>query len=363
LWIVRWGSRVVRVGFAVIVVACAAALLVRVFGAIDLRATRGAIVHAGRLGPLALAPFLLAMTCDAMGIHLVLRALGYAVPLGRLLPIRIATEALHMTAPAGFVVADTATATLLDAHCRVPLGAGAVLAVGRKWLVMRAHSLYIAVGAACGAAALTMVSRRLFGADWFPAAVAASAAFPLGLSLALGAGFRGRSALARLQALARNCPWRALGARVASFRSGAVDGDVRLARVGAARSATRLATASFFVCWILESLETALILWLVVAPLDLRLAMGVEVGLTLARSIGNVAPAGLGVQEAGYATLLTAAGVTVETAAAFVLLKRAKELVWIAVGYTLLAGMGRSEPVRAVARHAVAKAEKLAPAA
>ena len=48
---------------------------------------------------------------------------------------------------------DTATATLLDAHCRVPLGAGAVLAVGRKWLVMRAHSAYIALGAACGAAA------------------------------------------------------------------------------------------------------------------------------------------------------------------------------------------------------------------
>jgi uncharacterized membrane protein YbhN (UPF0104 family) len=357
---VSWGSRVVRVGFAVVVVACAAALLVRVFGGIDLRATVGALAHAGRLGPLALAPFLLAMTCDVVGIHLLLRALGYAVPLGRLLPIRIATEALHMTAPAGFVVADTATATLLDAHCRVPLGAGAVLAVGRKWLVMRAHAVYIALGAACGAAALTLVSRRLFGASWFPVAVAASAIVPLSLSMALGSGFSGRPALARLQALARNCPWRALGDRVASWRSGAVNGDARLARVGAARAATRLATVSFFGCWILESLETALILWLVGAPLDLTLALGIEVGLTLARSLGNVAPAGLGVQEAGYATLLTAAGATVETAAAFVLLKRAKELVWIAVGYALLAGMGRSETVRAVAQRAVPKAEGLA---
>jgi uncharacterized membrane protein YbhN (UPF0104 family) len=356
LEIVRCGSRLLRVGLAVLIVAGAAALLVRVFGAIDLRATVGAIAHAGRLGPLALAPFLLGMTLDAVGIHLVLRALGHAVPLGRLLPIRIATEALHMTAPAGFVVADTATATLLDAHCGVPLGAGAVLAVGRKWLVMRAHAVYIALGAACGATALTLVSRRFLGGTWFAGAVAASAVVPLALSMALGAGFSGRSALVRLQAFARNCPWRALGERVAHWRSGAVAGDVQLARVGAARSVTWLATASFFACWLFESIETALILWLVGAPLDLGLAMAVEVGLTLARSIGNVAPAGLGIQEAGYATLLTAMGIRGETAAAFVLLKRGKELVWIAIGYGLLAGMGRSEPVRAIASRALAKA-------
>jgi len=354
--VVRWGSRVVRFGFALLVVTCSAALLVRIFGAVDIRATVGAIAHAGRLGPLVLAPFLLGMTFDAVGIHLVLRALGHGVPLGRLLPIRIATEALHMTAPAGFVVADAATASLLDAHCGVPLGAGAVLAVGRKWLVMRAHAAYIAIGAACGAAALTVVSRRLFGGSWFAGAVAASAAAPLALSMALGAGFSGRSALARLQAFARRCPWRSLGERVARWRSGAVAGDAQLARVGAARPFTRLATVSFFACWIFESLETALILWLVGAPIDLALAMAVEVGLTLARSLGNVAPAGLGVQEAGYATLLTAAGISVETAAAFVLLKRGKELVWIAVGYGLLAGMGRPEPARDVAPGALAKA-------
>jgi hypothetical protein len=354
--IVISGSRVVRAGFAVLVVAGGAALLVRAFGAIDMRATIDAVAHAGRFAPLALAPFLFAMTLDATGIHLVLRALGHAVPLARLLPIRIATEALHMTAPAGFVVADTATATLLDAHCGVPFGDGAVLAVGRKWLVMRAHALYIALGAACGAAVLTVVSRRLFGSGWFAGAVAASALLPLGLSMALGAGLRGRSALSRLQAVARNCPWRALADRVARWRTRAVAGDARLARLGAARSATWLAAASFFACWLFESLETAVVLWLVGTPFNVGLAMAVEVGLTLVRSIGNVAPAGLGIQDAGYATLLTAAGVSPETSAAFVLLKRGKEVVWIAVGYSLLAGMGRTEGARNVGPRAFAKA-------
>jgi hypothetical protein len=320
-----------------VLVGCAAALLVRVFGGIDLRATLGALAHAGRLAPLALAPFAVGMTLDATGALLVLRGLGHRVPLARLLPIRIGTEALHVTAPAGFIVADTATAALLDAQCGVPLDSGALLAVGRKWLVMRSHAVYIVLGAGCGAAALTVASRRLFGGGWLPVAVAASAVVPLTLSLVLGAGFRGGSSLARLQAFARRCPWRLLREKVAGLRAGAIAGDARLARLGAARSAVWLATASFFAAWIFESLETALILWLVGAPIDLPLAMAVEVGLTLARSLGNVAPAGLGIQEAGYAMLLAAMGVRAEVAVAFVLLKRGKELVWIAVGYGLLA--------------------------
>jgi len=174
--------------------------------------------------------------------------------------------------------------------------------------------------------------------------------------MALGAGFRGRPSLARLQALARRFPWQALRARVTRLRAGALAGDAQLARLGAARPATWLATASFFGCWLCESIETALILWLIGAPLDLALAMAVEVGLTLARSVGNFAPAGIGIQEAGYATLLTATGLGVETAAAFVLLKRAKEIVWIAIGYGLLAGMGRSEGAREVTPGALAKA-------
>ena len=66
----------------------------------------------------------------------------------RLLPIRVASEALHLTAPAGFVVADSATAALLDTRCGVPMAEGAVIAIARKWLVTRAHAAYIVLGAA-----------------------------------------------------------------------------------------------------------------------------------------------------------------------------------------------------------------------
>ena len=59
------------------------------------------------------------------------------------------------------------------------------------------------------------------------------------------------------------------------------------------------------------------------------------------RSVGNFAPAGLGVQDAGYAVILQAMGLPGPTTAAFVLLKRGKELVWIAVGYALLMALRR----------------------
>jgi uncharacterized membrane protein YbhN (UPF0104 family) len=351
----RSGARVVRVGLVGLVALCAAALLARAFRAVDLRATLRAVMDVGPSAPLALLPFMVAMVLDAAGIRLILRPLGHSVSLGRLLPIRIATEALHVTAPAGFVVADSATASLLDTQCGVPVGEGAVLAVARKWLVMRAHAAYIALGAVCGATVLTGVSVRFLGGRWLPWAVCGSALIPLSLSLGLGAGFRGRSALARLLAAVGRIPVRGIRQHVSQWRAGALAVDGQLARIGAARSASWLAAAAFFACWLLESLETAVIVRLVGGPLDLAVAMAAEVGISLVRSIGNVAPAGLGVQEASYVTLLPAMGVPMDTAAAFMLLKRGKELAWIAIGYSLLGAMRRSETVRCARAGELAK--------
>jgi uncharacterized membrane protein YbhN (UPF0104 family) len=52
-------------------------------------------------------------------------------------------------------------------------------------------------------------------------------------------------------------------------------------------------------------------------------------------------PAGLGVQDLGYFAFFSALGVpdAMGVGAAFVLLKRTKELFWVCVGYTLLFGL------------------------
>lgn len=323
------------------VVALGAALSVRAFAGVDWRGTVHALGGVGPAVPLVFLPFFGAMLLDSIGLQLLLRALGRSVPLRSLLSIRIGAEALHVTAPAGFLVADSATATLLQGRCGVPLSEGAVLAIARKWLVMRGHAVYIVLGAFLGAGVLLGVSRHCGAGPWLPCAVGALALVPLVLSLGIGAGFRGKPALVRFQGALARVPWAWVRRRTASWREGAAALDARFSRIGAATHMTWGATVAFLGCWLLESVETALVLWFVGAPLDLTLAMAAEVGISLVRSVSNVAPAGLGVQDAGYATVLPAMGLSADASAAFVLIKRGKELAWIAAGYALLAILRR----------------------
>jgi hypothetical protein len=211
--------------------------------------------------------------------------------------------------------------------------------LGRKWLVTRAHAAYIVLGAAAGSAALMRISERLAGARYLPWLVAMSAVVPLVVSVSLGAGLRG-SVLARVLAALERIRWRGVAGRVERWRASALSLGRHMACLGDASVSAWRATASFFGCWLLESVETAVIVTLVGGPFDLALALAVETGVSLLRSIGNVAPAGLGVQDVGYAMLLPAAGLPLETAAAFVLVKRGKDVAWIGVGYALLGLMG-----------------------
>jgi hypothetical protein len=315
--------------------------LLHAFAGVDARATARAVLRMGPAAPLALLPWLAGMAMDATGMRFVLVAMGRRVRLAPLVLIRVATEALHVTAPAGFLVSDSVTASLLAAREGVSLSDGAVLAVGRKWLVTRAHAVYILLGAASGASALGATSQRHLGGSWLPWAIAASALLPLGLSMGLAAGFSGYGALARIQSALARLPWDSCRRRVASWREHASAGDAALRRVGEARDATWSATAFFFCCWLFEAIDTVVILRLLGVPLDFGFAMGAEVAISMMRSAGNVLPAGLGIQDAGYATLLPAIGVAPDAAAAFVVVKRGKELVWIGVGYALLAVLRR----------------------
>jgi uncharacterized membrane protein YbhN (UPF0104 family) len=113
--------------------------------------------------------------------------------------------------------------------------------------------------------------------------------------------------------------------------------DAQATRLRGARLATGTATLSFLGAWCLEALESALLLHLVGARVDLSSVFALEAGLSLVRSAVVLAPSGLGVVDLGYATVLQALGADPGAAAAFVLLKRGKEAVWVAAGYGLLA--------------------------
>ena len=326
--------------------ALAAYLFARLFAHTGAAATWNALASGGPLTALAIAPFAIGMTIDAYGSVLLLRALGTATTLAQMLPVRIASEALHSSVPAGFVASDTATAVLLEAR-DVPLRDGVVASIARKWLVMRAHAIYIAVGAIGGFAALAESSHRLLGGGSLPWIVLASAVIPLGASCALGAGLLGRSTFTRLHRGLASVPSRRVRRWADARRHEAVTTDAQVARLRAARSSTGAATLAFFGSWCVEALESALLLRLVGADVPFAAVIAVEAGLSLVRSLAVVAPSGLGVVDFGYATVLPVVGADSASAAAFVVLKRAKELVWVAVGYAILGTLRGRSPLMA----------------
>jgi uncharacterized membrane protein YbhN (UPF0104 family) len=101
-----------------------------------------------------------------------------------------------------------------------------------------------------------------------------------------------------------------------------------------------------------EALETFTILRLLGVHLDWKTILLIEVCASMVRNVAFLSPAGLGAQDLSYAALLRLfnAPDALSVAAAFVLLKRGKELLWSLAGYGLLAGLtDPNAPTRRVA--------------
>jgi uncharacterized membrane protein YbhN (UPF0104 family) len=106
--------------------------------------------------------------------------------------------------------------------------------------------------------------------------------------------------------------------------------------------------------WLLEAAETYLLLRLLGAEVTWQAAFCMEALLSFLRAVVSLLPAGLGVQDLGYLVFLRALAIVdaPNVAAAFALLKRGRELIWIVVGYACLADKTR-RPAGAIQPEAV----------
>lgn len=296
-------ARVRRIALQVVLAVAGALLLARVFAGADWAGTCRVLSSAGPAVALALVPFGVALLLDTSAVIGVARAAELDVRAGAALGVRVVSEALHFGAPGG-VVASEAAAVALFARIGLTTHEATAVVARRKQLVMRAHGAYLAIGAGLGAGALATIGKALGGRAPLPWLVLASAVVPVAMSIALGFAMRRQAAFARTK-------------RVPHL--------------------TALSTFVFLAAWLVESAETAVILRLAGIPLPMASVLAVETAISLARSAVAFVPGGLGVQDLGYATALAALGVPRDHAAAFVLLKRGKELAWIALGFAVSA--------------------------
>jgi hypothetical protein len=299
-----------------------------------------ALVHSlGWLLPLLLLPNLAATLLEASGWWLSFGRFGRRPGFAGILSVRVTCDGLLLGLPSGTVVSETFQPYLLKRRCGVPLENAIVASVARKFFVVESHGLFLALSTLLAWPLLERDSAaRIFrhGLPWVllltSLALATAASF---IVLATG---HGRAAKRIHRGLDRmGGRWLGSWLQRAAPRFERTDEGLA-AFFGRDRLGLAPSVALHGLGWFVRSVETWLFLRLVGADVPLAAAMVVETALILVRSAAVPVPAGLGVQDAAYVLCLRALAVPEATTvgAAYVVLKRGKDLFWITLGFLLL---------------------------
>ncbi|HVT57006.1 MAG TPA: lysylphosphatidylglycerol synthase domain-containing protein [Thermoanaerobaculia bacterium] len=343
--------------------AAAFALLAYAFRSADLGGIRHLLAGAPAL---LLTPvfYLVVLACDALGWRRLVLSPEPPPPWRRLLAVRTAAEALGLSLPSGGVLAEATAVMLLHKRCDVPAGPAVASLAARRFYIFLSFGLYLSASAVAGFSLLAAISPRVIGRAGLQWVVPASAAFVLAVALGLRAMLLGGALGERVHRLLHRLPWKRLRAwldrkvevftdadrlveaalagggaagRADRARTARTAGEPRRAAAAIAATAARL--APFLGIWLAESCETFFIMTLLGAGLSFRQVFSFEGLLTFIRGLAFFLPSGLGIQDLGYLAFLKGLGVNqaVTLTAAFVLVKRSKEVFWIMIGYLLLA--------------------------
>jgi hypothetical protein len=303
---------------------------------------------------LVVVPFLIAMMLQTAGYARLLAVVGRARPRVaglrarataylRLLSVMLSSEAVLMSIPAGAALAETINPYLLKRRLGIPLTEGLAAVAAKKGVVVFANGLYIALAVALGGGYLRAASPALIGTGGLPWIVAASAVGLLVGAAAMSRALFSGSIAARAHGLLHRIPSARLRAFLDDRKSGFMETDAHFAGLlEGGLPALGAATALILGCWLFEGAEAFVILRLLGVDMPFTEVLAFEVVVSLLRSLAFMVPAGLGVQDAGYVAFLGAFGVpdAPTLGVAFVLIKRGKELVYVAVGLSLFLLLG-----------------------
>lgn len=314
---------------------------------------RAAALAANVGAPIALAllPYAAVIAFHAEAYRRVLRVLGHRVSFPRIYSVVLSTEAVLMSFPAGIAVSDSLNPYLLRRRCDIPIPDGLAGIATKKTLIVFSNALYVTLAVALGFGYLRLASERLLGFRGLEWIVAASALGLFAMVFAMSRALVSGSLATRSHGLLARIPSARLRAFLADKRSGFVDTDRRFAVLLRERRSSLAASAALLLgMWLLESVETLVLLRLLHVRLGFTEVLSLEVVVVMLRSLAFVVPGALGVLDAGYVAFLGAFGVpdAPTVGVAFMLIKRAKEIVWIGVGFLLFLVM-KDAPRRAVA--------------
>lgn len=303
---------------------------------IDPKRALSLVLSLGPTATLLALPSILAVSCETFAWQSAISRMARPVRFLSLLRVRVASESLASVLPMGALWADAARPPLLARHCRLSVGEGIASVAVRKYLLVSSQAGYLLLAFFVGRTVLEDGFRRAAGAPALCAVALVGAAILLTVAEGSALAFRGGTLLQSLLTRLSRLPWDSLRRRLTTLRDGTRRTDRAAASFFRMGSLHRLlASAPCLLGWLLEATET----WVFLVALGARLSWGdalaVEAVVVLGRHLLVFLPGGLGIVELGYATFFVGSGASVDLCAAFVLLKRSREVAWAAVGYVL----------------------------
>jgi uncharacterized protein (TIRG00374 family) len=291
--------------------------------------------------PLLLIPNFVVAVLEAVGWRLSLARLGPVPRFPSVLRVRLITEAVMMGLPSGAVISESLQPYLLKRGCGMPFESAVVAGVGRKSFVVVSHGIVMGVSTLLAWPLLNRISHATIGRGGLPWVLLATALFMIG---AFGFGIVA-SANGRLVERFRLALDRLFGhwmgdwlARHAGRFQRADEHMLQFFR----RDPRGLVVPMLLYCagWVVRGMESLVFLYLLDVTIPFNVAVLLESTLVLVRSVAVPVPAGLGVQDVGYVLSLRAIGIpdAITVSAAFVLMKRGRDVFWILVGFLLLGG-------------------------
>jgi len=278
-----------------------------------------------------LLPSVVIYMLDALGWRYTLGRHADKIRYDRLFLTRMAGEAVNYTTPGMYLGGEPMKAYLLSRH-NVPLVDGMASVVTAKTTMTLAEVAFIMLGVGLGAVLLSrstdVLVPTLFGLGLL--------GFGVGLFLAVQRFGLFMSLLRMLDRVGVRIAW--LKARERKLE--ALDDAIRYF-YGRDRRGFLLAFASFFVGWLVGAVEVYLILYFLGLPVDWLTAIAIEALAVFAKGGTAFIPGSVGGQEAGTVLVFVAFGLTEAAGVTFSLVRRIREIIWIAFGLWALAMGGR----------------------
>lgn len=297
----------------------------------------------GPRAPLIALPYVLVLVGDTLGWRATFEHSDH-VRLVMLWRIRVATDAVMNSLPGGAALGEALKVVLLKRCFAVTVPEGVANVAISKLALAVTQAVFLVVGVVLAASDLARHSLELIGREGLELYSLFGAVGLLLLVLlvvyAIGSGMLVR-VLVRLRGMARE-PWKSRLHRFETPLAG-IDHGLAVARRVPGRQVLS-SIALFFCGYLCLSFESWLILHLLGADISYTRALSMEALVSVLRVAFFFIPSALGAQEVGYYSLLKLYGVPHPEAivAAFALIKRTKEVAWIALGYALLAGLPAS---------------------